>query len=229
MLAVALETADSVYSKLPSFETAADKFNSQLSDAAREEILSTCKEVVYKHGLEDIVGIDLKHTHFGMPAGCVLAEVQYPQKLESRMWPQAFDPSFVPFAFAWIDGVWQPYEFVANCEEAKLGLAEVQQKPRFLDEMAAILLEYNVHDILGFHVLHRAFLQDAGVSGTLETPGEKPEELLLRPNSSELQRDLLKSMGQSQQVMWMWGGNGPRKHTCIVCVCFHCGSHCKHK
>ncbi|CAE7025523.1 unnamed protein product [Symbiodinium natans] len=228
MVALVMEPADSTYSLLPNFEAATRKLNSGLPrDVTKEKILSACKDVVDRHGLADTVGIDLKHTHFGMPAGQVLAEVQDPWRKESRMWPQAFTESLTPFAFALIDGNWQPYEFVADCEEAKLGLVEVQQKPDFLKELATLLQHFGVQDILGFHVLRRTFLEDAGVGGTMETPGEKPEELLLRPNSPELQHDLAKLMGQSAQVMWMWGRRGHLKHGCGVCVCFHCGSHCK--
>lgn len=226
-MALVLGPADSVYSQLPSFEMAVDKFNAQLSSALREEVLLSCKDLLFKHGLEDTVGIDLKHTHFGMPDGHVLAEVQEHSKLESRMWPQAFDPSLTPFAWAWIDGIWQPYEFVANCDEAKLGLVELQQKPDFLLELAAVLSESNVQDILGFHVLHRTFL--SGQGGTMETPGEHPDELLLRPNTPELQRELSEAEEQTQKVMWTWG-----KGTCADGNCtFHggtsnsCSSHCK--
>jgi len=225
MMALLPESTGSLYGALPSFEAATEKFNVQLGDQ-REKILSECRAVVERHGLEDMVGIDLKHTHFGMPEGHVLAEVQVPEKLEARMCPQAFDATLVPFAFALISGMWQPYEFVtAGCEEAALGLAEVQQKPGFLQDLAVILTEFAVQDILGFHVRHRSFLEEAGVGGTVETPGATPDELLLRPNSPELHAGLRKQ-GAVEQVMWLWGGKGPMKHSCAICWCSHCGSHC---
>merc|ERR1712183_1019317 len=102
------------------------------------------------------------------------------------MTPVSKKSNVVPFSFALIGGRWMPYEFVgAECLQAVAGLQRVRGKPEFLNEMAALVTKHGVQDLLGFHVLHRDFLQGE-LRGTVETPGSSVDELLIRPFTEKL-------------------------------------------
>jgi len=217
----------SVYSRLPSYEDVTCKFFG-MDASLREHVLRECEELVRGHELQDIVGIDIKHKHFGMPQGHLLCEKQDVESKLSVMAPivpEEFTGSLTPFAFAFSDGQWLPYEFVSNCMEAVDHLEVLLSKPDFMHGLASILLKSGLSDVLGFHVLHRSHLvQEA--RGTIETPGAGEHELLIRPYSEDLVQELAAS--ESHPVMWHWCVDKmrPKTHTCVVCICHHCGSHC---
>jgi len=223
-----------VYSSLPSFEDATCQFFSK-GAPEREQVLRECKELVCAHQLQNIVGVDIKHKHYDMPQGHLLCEkqnVELKQSVMAPIVPEEITGGLTPFAFAFSDGKWLPYEFVSNCKEAREHLGALLSKPDFLEGMSTILLKHGLTDVLGFHVLHRGYLvEDA--RGTIETPGAGEHELLIRPYSEDLVEEFAGS--ESHPVMWHWGVDEmrPKTHGCSrhnICkahgqVCYHCNSH----
>eukprot|EP00971_Amphidinium_carterae_P314244 6246418-Amphidinium_carterae.1 len=69
-------------------------------------------KIVGRHGLQEIVGIDIKHKHFEMPIDHCLLEVQDVQARESFMKPALHTVPKVPFAYKLAGDSWVPYEFV---------------------------------------------------------------------------------------------------------------------
>eukprot|EP00971_Amphidinium_carterae_P052069 1024996-Amphidinium_carterae.1 len=61
------------YNALPSFEEATEKFYG-FADERREFLLAGAMKIVGRHGLQEIVGIDIKHKHFEMPIDHCLLE-----------------------------------------------------------------------------------------------------------------------------------------------------------
>ena len=230
MAALVLEPSSEVYSRLLVFEEAVDRYD---AIRGREKLLEMCRGVIERHGLSDVVGVDIKHVHFAFAAGTVLVERQDPAVLRCVMKPEAVSDvgrDLTPFAFVLVEGVWVPYEFVADCPLAAARLAEVVGKDDFLIELGQLLAGQpeDVTRVLGFHVLHRDFL-DEGRSGTVETPGAVDNELLLRGCTAELQQELQRDDGRTRQVLWSWSASrGPKRHDCIWCQ--HnstCTSHCR--
>jgi len=228
-MALAMQPFD-VYSRLPTFEAAMADFEG-IPEGRRVDLLLRFRGIVERHGLSDAIGIDVKHVHFEFPPSTVLVERQDPTKQRAVMKPELIGPGLTPFAFALIDGAWQPYEFVADCPLAERRLVEVMVKTDFMDELRAALEEEgDVARFLGFHVLHRDFLEEL-VDGTVETPGDAPDELLLRACTPEVRKEALRDGGETKQVMWSWSASrGPRKHLCGIChhssTCTgHCRSH----
>jgi hypothetical protein len=148
----------------------------------------------------------------------VIVERQFADHAVMKAEPMTLASTGTPCTFALIDGKWLPYEFVLDCPHASEQLAAVIAKPSFSEELSRVLVEERVDGLLGFHVLHREYLEDPAGRGISETSGEKPGELLLRANTEEV-RALQK--GVSRNVMWIWGKR-PRQHACS-----HCGYHCQ--
>jgi hypothetical protein len=216
-------TADaSSYAQLPIFEDAIEAFAALTS---REALLSGCETLVRVHGLGDIVGVDIKHKHFDLPTGALLVERQNIAGLSAVMKPETTSDAIgtlTPCAFFFSDARWQPHEYVLDSPEAEVALEKVLAAPNFLDALADLLRGHAAAGYLGFHFLHRGFLG----SSTIETPGESPHELLLRPDTEELRKELLCNPKDVQQVAWAWGSKGPIGHHCIVCrQCQHCIAH----
>ena len=228
-MTVVFEASPDVYSRLFVFEEAIEKYD-EIPKLRREELLTRCRGVIERHSLSDVVGVDIKHVHFPFPAGTVLVERQDVAGLRSVMKPEAVSEiaSLTPFAFVLVDGAWVPYEFVVDCPMAALRLDEVAKKGDFLLELRGLLEEDpDVARVLGFHVLHRDFLDELG-DGTVETPGAAPDELLLRGCTPELRREMQQG-DRTRQVLWSWSSTrGPKRHDCYWCQ--HnstCSSHCR--
>ena len=226
-MALVMQSFD-VYRRLPTFEAAIVDFEN-ISECRRAELLHRFRGIIERHGLSDAVAIDIKHVHFEFPPNTVLVERQDPLKQRAIMKPEPLGPGLTPFAFALIEHTWQPYEFVADCPLAERRLAEVINKSDFMDELRVALdTEGSIARFLGFHVLHRDFLEDLA-DGTVETPGDAPEELLLRACTPEVLEEALRDGGDTKQVMWSWSASrGPRKHLCGFCThSSTCTSHCR--
>jgi hypothetical protein len=219
--------------RIPTFDAATSKFFG-LPTADRDAILGTCQTIVQEFGLEEIIAIDLKHKHFDMPCGYAICEEQFKDEKKSIMKPtllEKLDIQPTPFAFILIDGQWKPYEFVMDCPSACDGLASVSEQPAFLAKLSAFLEENALDDVLGIHVLHREHL-GGEARGTVETPGDTEEQLLLRPYTEDMFAKLVGKGGK--QVMWSWcNRKSPMGHLCFGCThnCTnHCHNHCnEHK
>jgi len=219
-LLLQVQPDNSVYSELPTFEHATNKWYGYSSDS-REGILSELRDHLENCGLLDVVAVDLKHKHFDMPADCILLEEQHVDAKESVMKGAPLDAGAIPFSFKLSGDQWLPYEYVElHCEAAQQGLARVRACPSFLEKMSSTLKKYGLEDILGFHILHRPHLR-AETGGTIETPGRASEELLIRPYSEALFRK-----NESFQVMWHWTEIEGSGGMCVACYCDHCGAHC---
>jgi len=219
--------------RIPTFEDATGKFFGLPADR-REALLGGLQAIIAEFGLEETIAIDIKHKHHDMPAGYAICEEQFPDEKKSVMKPallQELGAQPIPFAFILDGGEWKPYEFVMDCPSACDGLAKVAEQPAFLAKLSAFLEENSLADTLGFHVLHREHL-GGEARGTMETPGDTEEELLLRPYTEQMFAELVGT--GAQQVMWSWcNKKSPMGHMCLVCIfsggCHHCASHCKHK
>lgn len=215
----------SVYESLPSFEDATEKF-SALPAGTHDTLMRNFHTTLQEFGLQDTVGIDIKHKHFNIPDGHVLCEEQFYNEEKSIMKPASIDKinAMVPFNFALRDGKWKPYEFVVNSTSAAERLGKVAMAEGFLVKMAEILDSAGLSEVLGFQVINRDHLPSAG---TVETPGEGENELLIRPNTE----DLLGDKNDTKQVMWAFGKGGIMGFcTAHYADCAaHCVRHCKHK
>lgn len=230
MVRLCIEPSSCVYEKLPDYDDATSIFYG-ISENRRQTILHELEVAVKAWQLEETVAIDIKHKHFEMPPGCVLVEEQRIQEQCSVMkpaLPHEFHTLVTPFAFFFDDGTWKPYEFVVDCLSAEVGLKDLCDKKGFLEEMTQILKKHELESILGFHLIHRDHLGEEA-RGTIETEGDNEEELLLRPYTEELYRELVGSNGN--QVMWSWcQTKSPIGHVCFSCshTCnSHCNSHSK--
>ena len=221
-MALVLTADASSYARLPIFEDAIEAFAALTT---REALLSSCEALVRSHGLGDVVGVDVKHKHFDLPTGTLLVERQNVSDASAVMKPEASSDvvgTLTPCAFFFSEGGWQPHEYVLDSREAEVALETVLAAPNFLDALADLLCGHAAARYLGFHLLHRGFLGGA----TIETPGKAPHELLLRPDTEKLRKELLRNPKDVQQVAWAWGSKGPIGHHCIVCRhCQHCIAH----
>ena len=221
-MALVLTSDAASYAQLPIFEDATEAFAASTS---REALLGGCEDLVRSHGLCDVVGVDIKHKHFDLPAGTLLLERQNVADASAVMKPEASSDTvgtLTPCAFFFSEGRWQPHEYVLDSPEAEAALATVLAAPNFLDALADLLRGHAAVGYLGFHLLHRGFLGGSIV----ETPGVAPHELLLRPYTEQLRKELQCNPKDMQQVAWAWGSKGPIGHHCIVCrTCQHCTAH----
>jgi hypothetical protein len=209
-----------VYAAIPSFEETTAKFYGLMSEDERQALLQGCEQIIRSHSLHRVVGVDLKHTHFGLSTNQVLVERQYPTEKRAVMKPEEVG-SATPFAFYLLDGNWVPYEFALDCPAAVAGLEAVKSCPPFLQELRSFLEMQQMGRFVGFHVLHRDFLENS-----IETSGDAADELLLRPFTKDL---VVSCGGVTHQVMWSWNSPTPRKHLCVHYCGGHtqsCGSHC---
>jgi len=216
LLPLQVEPDDSVYARLPEYDYATDKFFLGLAADNRMGVLQEVRELIERHGLEEVVAVDLKHRHFQMPSGHVLLEERHIEAQESVMKAAPFTVPMIPFAFVLSDGAWKPYEFVhVECESAVHGLELVRNNLDFLGEMRSLLMKHGLEDILGIHILHREHL-GLGTHGTIETPGRAGDELLLRPYTEERFQTLTKGSKEGDKtyhVMWSWCACG--KHLLV--------------
>jgi len=214
----------SCYEQLPHFDDATAKFYS-CPGSEREKLLAELRCLVERFGLEDVVAVDLKHKHFRMPPGHVLYEEPDVDSMESLMKPVPMELKMVPFSFAFVNGCWRPYEFVGpGCVAVVSGLEKVCECSGFLEGLFPIIAKHGMEDVFGFHVLHRDHL-GTGAHGTIEMSGEGDNELLLRPYTEELYRQM-QVEGGSFQVMWSWRKSCNQGSGTCVFHCRHCGRHC---
>jgi hypothetical protein len=211
-----------VHQRLPTFEAATELFHDVFDEARQKAILRRCEEVVSASGLGDIIGVDIKHSHFHVQPDHAIVERQFDDHAVMKPEPLALAGAGTPCTFALVDGKWLPYEFVLDCPHAEEQLAEVLAKPSFAEELSRVLVEEGVDGLLGFHVLHREFLEDPDGHGIAETSGERPNELLLRANTEEVR---VGQKGLSRNVMWIWGSR-PRQYTCDDHGRSYCYYHC---
>lgn len=214
---LAMESSTDFFQQLPAFEDATERFDDMPAEH-RRFVLDRCGEVIMKHGLENLVGIDLKHRHFDLDEGTVLVETQVHEDHRSVMKPisrASLEMGATPFSFMLDQGTWTPYEFVVQSPEAIAGLTAVLAKPGFLSELKDVLVKYGVEKMLGFHVLHRDFLEYKA-EGTVETPGDGPKELLIRQLTSDLRAEL--AGFDSHEVMWTWAIS-TGSIICVACLC----------
>lgn len=221
----------SVYESIPSFEAATGKFFA-LPAGTRDPLMRNLLAMLQEFGLQDIVGIDIKHKHFNMPEGHVLCEEQWLSEAKSIMKPARLDniSAMVPFNFALRDGKWKPYEFVVNAASAAERLEKVARHDGFLRRIADMVESAGLSDVLGFQVINRDHMPSS--SGSLETPGEGENELLIRPDTE----DMIGDKNDTKQVMWRGkgilglcrhgGGVNCRAHGKANCGA-HCVKHCK--
>ena len=212
-----------MYSRLLDFEEATEAFAAAKDNAA---LLESCEALVRAHGLQDAVGVDVKHKHFDLPPQTLLVERQDVAAKCAVMQPLVVEAAergrLTPAAFFFAEGLWVPHEFVLDSQEAETALRAVLAAPKFLRELAELLEGRGAARFLGFYLLHRGFLGGS----TVETPGAEDHELLLRPYSAELRAELESRPSEIQQVAWAWSSRGPIGHNCWICKhCQHCASH----
>jgi hypothetical protein len=211
--AVIAPTSADVYGSLFTFERAVAAYEAMPIDR-RAGMMRACERIVRAYGFVDSVAIDIKHVHFDFPDGTVLVERQDVPGLKAVMKPEPLTSTLTPFSFYFLDGVWIPYEFVADCAEAERRLAAVTGAPAFLEELGAVLrAEGDAAKFIGFHVLHRDFLET--IADTVETPGRSDDELVIRAYTPELRSELADENGK--EVMWSYSVKGPRMHWCGIC------------
>jgi len=191
----------SVYESIPSFGDATTKFFG-LPEGTRTSLFNDFRTMVDKFDLQDIVGIDIKHKHFNMPDGHVLCEEPFFTEGKSIMKPESLDnmSAMVPFNFALRNGTWKPYEFVKKSASAVERLEKVAANSHFLSDMADMIQHSGLSDVLGFQVMNRDHLPPS--NGSVETPGEGENELLIRSGTGDLPHD----MNDTKQVMWSFPG-----------------------
>lgn len=205
--------SSAVYGHLLPFEGAVAAYEAMAVDR-RAALMQACERIVKAHGFADSVAIDIKHVHFDFPDGTVLVERQDVAGRKAVMKPEPLTSQLTPFSFYFLEGAWVPYEFAADCAEAECRLAAVAAVPAFLEELGEVLrAEGEAAKFLGFHVLHRDFLEE--IADTVETPGESDDELVIRAYTPELRSELANENGK--QVMWSYTVKGPRMHWCGIC------------
>jgi hypothetical protein len=223
-MALAVHSDAVMYSRLLDFEDATAAF---VEAHDRDDLLASCEALVRTHGLQEAVGVDVKHKHFELPPRTLLVERQDVAAECAWMQPMPEEEAIdgrrlTPAAFFFAEGTWVPHEFVLDSEEAEAALRAVLATPDFTLDLAALLEGHGAAKFFGFHLLHRGFLGRS----TVETPGAAPHELLLRPYTAALRAELASRPSEVQQVAWAWSTHGPIGHNCWICKhCQHCASH----
>jgi hypothetical protein len=218
------EYEGSVFDSLNDFPIARDELESH------RERISDLGDIICRHDLQALVGVNLLHKHFDLLSGeIVLRQFDHEGAI---MRPIAYSecPNAVPYLWQVANGNdgygFYPLEFVRidDCdwrEQSRQAIDRIVGSVGFLDEMAAKIKELAFSDIFGLAALfaRRPFVLDAETT-LLETSDEANRILTLRPAKVSQ----VKSM-DTTKTLWVFTAPSVSSRVGTDCAS-HCLSHC---
>ena len=151
-------------------------------------------EIVYRHDMQNVVGITMAHRHFKIKEGEQLVEEIKQYSSEIKPLTNVSDDGVIPFTWKLSRGkngdlLWFPLEFVqvdTVSEDSINNELILRDSYDFLNEFSNTLVELGMEDVFGLCIVHREFnvLQNEILVETLE---EKSRTLFFNVKSkSEL-------------------------------------------
>jgi len=161
-LAIKLATYDgTVFENLNELDDARKQF----LDKGAEKYLVKLGEVVYRHGLENAVGITMAHRHFHVKHDEQLVEEVQHNSSVIKPVTNVNNKEVIPFTWKLSksedgDFLWYPLEFVKSNTLSKESIHNeelLRNSYDFLNEFTNSLIEFGLENVFGLCIVHREF------------------------------------------------------------------------